>query len=622
LSKKKLLNIEENFVDTTIKGNDNIVIDEEKQIQNDFLSNFIDPLTENQRVINFGSFEEKERNRLHLQSDHFETIYFYEKFYSQHTIQQIERSLKILKNNLVVLNFNEETLLDKNIYKYLDCKKFLDEMFDKHNLTTIPYMNSLKNWLIGIQKDVLESISALKNGFELILKSKKSKDIISRFKRYFMMKDEIEGMLKVSNFEGIADYFKKIVNEVDNISGTLYVYGDFYSYFYNTVESVKTILISIINRSISPEIIITHFRCLLKFDVESEVVDNLYSVLKDKICQKIRNFLSFSVSIEVQLVKDFFCEEFISYYKSDDHFKNLNLEAERLIRLENNFDEIEEELMNEDKSELIDVDFIINCIFNEIKEFFYMMKRIEDIALVHKFFSPRYVSFQQIIEEIYLLFFKELSDFLFSFSPAFKSNQRRYLFKCRLFKEHDIKVEEKNKLFEFYERHPDANTVFNEKLDKKRMKTVTDILIKMLNMFEEHLSAEQIINVNKLKTNFLERFFISHMNSEFLTLLGKLNDMNQMNFNDSIYTVSNLVSFASTNQILVNVFWKYRTIVKSYINIVKNAKHVVLDYDLIFLTYFFSIKTLYLKFNDLYLNEISKSRYKEKNVKMLKIRTV
>jgi len=601
-------------VDNSIKGHDNIVIDEEKQIQNDFLSNFIDPLTENQRIINFGSFEERERNRLHLQSDNFEHVYFYERFYSQHTIEQIDRSLKILKNNLVVLNFNEENLLDKNIYKYLDCKKFLDEMFEKHNHTFIPYISSLKNWLITTQKDVLESISTLKNGFELILKSKKSKDIISRFKRYFMMKDEIEGMLKVSNFEGIADYFKKINNEIENISATHYVYGDFYSYFHNTHESVKTILISIINRSIIPEIITSHFRCLLKFDIESEVVDNLYSILKEKICVKIRKFVSFSVNIEVQLVKDFFCEEFISYYKSDDYFKGLSLESERMMRVENNLEEIEEEQMDEDKSELIDVDFIINCIFNEIKDFFYMMMRIEDIASAHKFFTPRSISFQQIIEEIYLLFFKELSDFLFSLSPTFKSNQRRYLFKCRLFKEQDIKVEEKNKLFEFYETHPDANTVFNEKLDKKRMKTVTDVLIKMLNMFEEHLSAEQIINVNKLKTHFLERFFISHLNSEFLTLLGKLNEINNLNFNDSIYTLSNLVSFASTNHILVNVFWNYRKIIKSYVNIVKNAKDVVLDHDLIFLTYFFSIKTLYLKFNDFYLNEISKSRNKEKNV--------
>ena len=67
MTKKKLLTIDDNLIlNISKKGDDNIVIDEEKQIQNDYMNNFIDPLTENQRIINFGVFEEKERKKFHL----------------------------------------------------------------------------------------------------------------------------------------------------------------------------------------------------------------------------------------------------------------------------------------------------------------------------------------------------------------------------------------------------------------------------------------------------------------------------------------------------------------------------------------------------------------------------
>ena len=82
---------------------DNIVISEEKQILQNFLNNFIDPLTTNQRVINFGSFDEADRKKLHLQSEEFDTIYFYEKFYSQHTIRQMSNCLEILKCNCCLI---------------------------------------------------------------------------------------------------------------------------------------------------------------------------------------------------------------------------------------------------------------------------------------------------------------------------------------------------------------------------------------------------------------------------------------------------------------------------------------------------------------------------------------
>ena len=311
---------------------DNIVISEEKQILQNFLNNFIDPLTTNQRVINFGSFDEADRKKLHLQSEEFDTIYFYEKFYSQHTIRQMSNCLEILKCHQATLNLNEETLLDKNIYKYLDCKKILDELFSNFNTNTSEILQDLKQTMITSQKNMLECISLLKKGFEQILKSKVSKEIIGKFSRLFTIKEDLQDLLRMSDFEALAQYIKKIRNVVDSISQTTFIYGQFYEDFLTKNENIKSILINIIKNSITPLVIITNFKYILDFDVDGDIIDDLYLDLKEKLCSKLKKYLTYSIKCETINIKEFFCDEHIICFKNEEYFSDIYRESENYFR--------------------------------------------------------------------------------------------------------------------------------------------------------------------------------------------------------------------------------------------------------------------------------------------------
>ena len=104
---------------------------------------------------------------------------------------------------------DDENLIDKNIYKYLDCKKLLDTILEKFQGETKNLLNIFKDRLSSLQNEISLSISPVKKSFEMIIKSKNSKEIIHKFEKYFLMKDEIENFLKFSSFEDLADYLKK-----------------------------------------------------------------------------------------------------------------------------------------------------------------------------------------------------------------------------------------------------------------------------------------------------------------------------------------------------------------------------------------------------------------------------
>ena len=57
------------------------------------------------------------------------------------------------------------------------------------------------------------------------------------------MKNKIENFLKFSSFEDLADYLKKSDEIIQDISHSTYIYGEFYEYFSQTIENIKSLLI-------------------------------------------------------------------------------------------------------------------------------------------------------------------------------------------------------------------------------------------------------------------------------------------------------------------------------------------------------------------------------------------
>ena len=265
--KKKILTTEFLNTATSKKNYENIILDDEKELSNELIRNFVNPLTRSNEKLNYSHFSQEDKLKLHVQLDSFDPVFFLEKFYSECNLMQFSAFLKILEQNLLYINSDDENLIDKNIYKYLDCKKLLDTILEKFQGETKNLLNIFKDRLSSLQNEISLSISPVKKSFEMIIKSKNSKEIIHKFEKYFLMKDEIENFLKFSSFEDLADYLKKSDEIIQDISHSTYIYGEFYEYFSQTIENIKSLLITIIKNSMIPNVIVKHFKILLHFDV-------------------------------------------------------------------------------------------------------------------------------------------------------------------------------------------------------------------------------------------------------------------------------------------------------------------------------------------------------------------
>lgn len=142
LKNKKLLTTEFLSINyNTSKNKDKpTFIDEDKEMEEEIINNFIDPLTVKSDKLDLKAFSEQDVKKLHLQFETFDPVFFLEKFYSNASLHKFSECLGNLENNLQQVNLDDENLIDKNIYKYLDCKKLLDSLFDKFK--KIPIISS------------------------------------------------------------------------------------------------------------------------------------------------------------------------------------------------------------------------------------------------------------------------------------------------------------------------------------------------------------------------------------------------------------------------------------------------------------------------------------------------
>lgn len=330
LKNKKLLTTE--FISMNTKNKESgMLIDEEKEAENEILSNFINPLTENNELIKFNEHTEEEIDKLHVQFETFDCKFFLEKFYSKVTIVQFQKKLLNLQNNLQKISKDDETLVDNNIYKYLDCKKILDNILLKFKENTSEKFKDFIENLFELQNKINELLGPIKIKHENYKRSKSSMEIIQKFQKFFVTKDKIEHCLKFSNFEDLAEALKKINLEVKEISQTKFIYGEFYDFFVKSIENFKKVLNNIISQSNSREIIIKHFKLLLDFDIEVEAIDDLLNILKEKMSNKIENYLEFTDNFEIKNFKEFFCDEYHVEILNDQVYSSLLKESDMYI---------------------------------------------------------------------------------------------------------------------------------------------------------------------------------------------------------------------------------------------------------------------------------------------------
>lgn len=569
-TKKKLLTTD--FLGTDIKiiqGENMLIVDEEESVRQDNKITFIDPLCkinvvslENNNInkdylLDYNKYEENGLiNKLHIQSNEFDPLVYLDTFHRNSNYNQFVEKIKILEENISLIKPNDLNTADKNIYKYLECKKIIDNIMTKYSKSTSKVILNTKQELKQLDKDINNFIMPLKSSFEQIIIAKTSKELISKFKKFFDKKEKIETFLKFSNFEKLADFLKKSYNEMLSISQTKMFEKDFYNYFYETFDKVKLVLIKVIKESNTSEEIIKHFRYILEFEVDGNKIDELVNILKKKITDKIDNYLSSNVeetNIEIKKLKEYFAyDDSQANYQNEAFYKDINNETNLI-----DFDQIVnqafqdgvayyEETNNENNSTLIErnkKEFKIpykrnkyaiedSNITNEpnnsnkinanetfkllhlqIKEFVFTMRIVEqNINLkIQNFINANSYNFNDILLELYSKLLNDIGKYLF----RIYTNQTLYIY-----------------------NNKDTNDESNKCLGHNEDLHVLNFIMKYVDKYKQILDCD---NVNKVYNNL---FLFEHFNNSY-----KLQE-NNITFKSYF----NINSFSSINDSIIALF--------------------------------------------------------------------
>lgn len=684
LKNKKLLTTE--FISFNTNSRETgTFIDEDKEAEKELINNFIDPLTRDNRKLNILDFTEEERSKLHLQYETFDSVFFLEKFYFGASLNQFQQALVYLETNLQQVSKDDENLVDNNIYKYLDCKKILDEILSRFKSTTSKNFNLFRENLFELQNKIKLLLDPIKQKHENYKLSKSAMDIIQKFQKYFSLKEKIEHCLKFSNFEELAELLKKINFEIKEISQTKFIYGEFYEFFVKTIENFKKVLNNIISQSSVREIIEKHFKLLLDFDIEVEAVDDILNTLKEKMSNKIENYLEFTDNFEIKNFKEFFCDEFHVEILSDKIFSLVIKEADQYLRTNKNpFSKMHLNLGNKEKIDdftikkignnaldfnitnamsgnilrlnknrnvgnnsgnnsgnnkfstnlnnevtelnynvndetkkknLINVENIIQSLYEDIKEFLIMMKTLDD-AITLKINRKNYTGASQIksiFQEIYHYLFDKLNSFLFTdnndMQKNFIENYSRAIIKIEenkdlKFNDLDPSFDSAMKLIDYYDNNLEISLVrFNDNFNKNTLQNTSNLLLNIFDLFEIYIHKESLDALYDPRKVIIEKIFFAFLNEKIIMLLNYFINENSINSRDTALTINNSCGFTFTKNFLLMLFKSFKNIKKFYINILKKSNEGVVKYDIVYLSFFAVLKCFYLRFVHFYKTE-------------------
>ena len=598
-------------------------VDDTGEFDLEFIENFIDPLNDNKK-LNIGDYTENEIQKLHIEMDTFEPIFFLEKIYKKISLKDFANSIIEIDNNLQKINDKDEKLIDKNIYKYLDCKKLLDSMLTKFNENSSTLMTSFNTQASSLQHSINTKLTDIKKSFDQIIKAKMCKEIINKLSKYFKLKDKIEENLKFSNIDELADILKRVNVELKNISQNRLIYGEFYIYFCQKIDDFKNRLIDIIKNAPVTENILKYFKYLLEFQLETETIEQLLNLEKLKMSEKIKVYLENTENFEINNYRDFFCDEYPLQNINDSIFMEFIREAENKLtgdntnnkkkkkiydlnkstdnkKIKKNKDNELLEEIDKDKEELINVETIIKSILDDINEFLFTMKVLDELISMKNIYDGRSIKFNTIATEIYFVLFEKLKTFLFDYN-SFKM--------LEVIKEnyHDVqKMKDSQfiiKISQFYSKDSDLkNIIFNNKFNKNNLQNLSNLIVEIFEKFEYHLSKEVHGILKENKSIFIKKIFYAYINEQINSNLAFFLNENTIIYTDTQITIFNQSSFNFTKSFLKHFTQSYISIIKFYMNIVTKINNIYLEYDLIYDSFFFIIKCFVLRFLVFYRTE-------------------
>jgi hypothetical protein len=256
--------------------------------------------------------------------------------------------------------------------------------------------------------------------------------------------------------------------------------------------------------------------------------------------------------------------------------------------------EIMEEI-DDEKKELINVETIVKSILDDINEFLFTMKVLDEMISMKNIYERRNIQFHSIATEIYFVLFEKLETFLFdknSFDMLKLINEHYTSLYTKLPQSNYI-----TKIQQFYDKDKEIkNIIFNNKFNKNNLNNLSNLVVEIFEKFEYHLSKEIIGTLNENKSLFIKKIFYAYINEQINSNLAFFINENTITYTDTQITIFNQSSFNFTKSFLQQFTQSYIGIIKFYMNIVTKINNISLEYDLIYDSFFFILKCFVFRF--------------------------
>ena len=256
--------------------------------------------------------------------------------------------------------------------------------------------------------------------------------------------------------------------------------------------------------------------------------------------------------------------------------------------------EIMEEI-DDEKKELINVETIVKSILDDINEFLFTMKVLDEMISMKNIYERRNIQFHSIATEIYFVLFEKLETFLFdknSFDMLNLINEHYTSLYNKLPQSNYI-----TKIQQFYDKDKEIkNIIFNNKFNKNNLNNLSNLVVEIFEKFEYHLSKEIIGTLNENKSLFIKKIFYAYINEQINSNLAFFINENTITYTDTQITIFNQSSFNFTKSFLQQFTQSYIGIIKFYMNIVTKINNISLEYDLIYDSFFFILKCFVFRF--------------------------
>lgn len=628
LPNRYLINID--FIGNDLNVIKNSFSEEEKE--KELLDNFVDPLSNNlKNIIHFSKFKEE----IHINCQKFKPEFFLEEICYETDYNEFIKKIKYLEENILNTNSKEINSLDRNLCKYLECKKIIDSLINNFNKNISSIIKQGNLDLKTLEKDISFFLMPLKASFEKILNAKSSKDFLIKFENFFIMKDKIENFLKMSSFDQLAEYLKKSISNIHRISQTKEFDKDFYNYFIESYNKLKILIGNIIISSNSSDEILTYFKYLLEFEIDIKKIEDIIEILKKEFTIKLENFLKLEMNTNISKYKMLFKDDFQICYQPEFFFSKISINihdidftkiidvnlvinnnddskdnnSDNLRKINKSFLKLNRTSNDKDysKEKQIDIEVVLNNLNNELKEFLYVMRTIDQNLKLKKqnFNLEIKFSLQYLMIDIYNFLLNKMTVYFFEedFTFAIRDQITNHI-NLKLSNDNIEKNNYFNNLIEFY-NIKDNNLIFREIFEDHSLMSLSSSILNIFFIFEVYFPKENI-NLNNNINNkliLIEKIYLAISNHKIQRFLKYLNDDNTIDFFEQHYSIHNSICFEYVKNSLQILYKDYNELIVFFIKIKSKLLNSKINPLNIIINFFESSKFLIINIYNFYETE-------------------